>query len=65
MTDDYGFSSLGRQLATFGNFKWVIIQVPIYPVFLGLIYRIFGENLSIVVFFKLSLSQAYLEFVHS
>lgn len=52
MTDVDGFSSLGRQFATYGDLNGSIRRAPIYPVFLGCIYRIFGENRTNVIFFQ-------------
>jgi len=52
MTDVDGFSSLGRQFADYGDLGGSIRRGPIYPVFLGSIYRIFEDSRSNVIFFQ-------------
>ncbi|HMD88619.1 MAG TPA: hypothetical protein VKF38_05605 [Anaerolineaceae bacterium] len=48
--DINGFGALGKQFATFGNLAGSIRRGPVYPVFLGLVYKLFGASGSSLIF---------------
>jgi hypothetical protein len=44
VVDTDGFAALGKHLATYGDFGGSIRRGPIYPFFLGAIYRVLGQG---------------------